>query len=48
LAPFPLIALGGISIKNTQECLDAGAAGIAGISLFRQPDSLKEFISTAK
>jgi len=34
LAPFPLIALGGISNRNARECVCAGAIGIAGISLF--------------
>jgi thiamine-phosphate pyrophosphorylase len=34
LAPFPLIALGGVSNSNARECLQAGARGIAGITLF--------------
>ena len=37
LAPFPLIALGGISLERVNECLLAGASGVAGITLFGKP-----------
>jgi thiamine-phosphate pyrophosphorylase len=33
-APLPLIALGGITKSNTIRCIEAGAAGVAGITLF--------------
>jgi thiamine-phosphate pyrophosphorylase len=33
-APVKVVALGGVTWANAQECVDAGAAGVAGIRLF--------------
>jgi thiamine-phosphate pyrophosphorylase len=32
---LPVFALGGVSRQNAGECLAAGAAGVAGITLYR-------------
>ena len=38
---IPVIALGGITVKNAADCIAAGAAGIAAIRLFQQNEIAK-------
>jgi len=43
---IPLLALGGIDLSNYQEALNRGAAGVAAIKLFSDPQTIKETIAT--
>ena len=45
LAPFPIVALGGIGLDNLAECQQAGANGIAGIGIFNDLESLPQTVN---
>jgi thiamine-phosphate diphosphorylase len=38
---IPVVAIGGINSENAASCLDAGAAGIAAVRLFQEPEQLR-------
>ena len=44
LEPFPIVALGGITLDNASECAAAGASGIAAINLLNDIQDLTSIV----
>jgi thiamine-phosphate pyrophosphorylase len=42
LSPFPVLALGGVTVSNVSECFATGARGIAAIRELQQPERLAD------
>jgi thiamine-phosphate pyrophosphorylase len=45
---IPVVALGGIKATNFRDALDAGASGVAGISMFTEAPDLRALVATIK
>ena len=44
VAPFPVFALGGLTVERVSECMRAGAQGVAAIRMLSDPAQLDEIV----
>lgn len=48
LGEFPVVAIGGITLENAEECFDAGARGVAAIRLLNDADNMLSIVETIR
>lgn len=48
LSPFPVLALGGVTLDNAGDCMRAGARGVAAISLLDDPGTVAGIVGALR
>jgi thiamine-phosphate pyrophosphorylase len=48
LGEFPVVAIGGISLDNVEECFQAGARGVAAISMLSDAENMPAIVETIR
>lgn len=48
VAPFPVLALGGVAPENVVDSFSVGASGVAAIGMFDETESLEETVATIR